>query len=104
MRHESITMTYDPETKIQSMPWKHKGSPTPKKFKVLPSEGKVLLSVFWNTQGVVMVDYLQRGATITGLYYAHLIHKFRDAIKERRRGKSRLKSFFIKTTPQVTSP
>ena len=35
---------YDPETKIQNIQWKHKGSPTPKKFKVLPSAGKVLLS------------------------------------------------------------
>ena len=38
-----------------------------------------------------MVDYLQRGATITGLYYADLIHKLRDAIKEKRRGKLRRK-------------
>ena len=57
------------------------GSPTPKKFKVLPSAGKVLLSVFWDAQGVIIVDYLQRGATITGLYYTDLIHKLRDAIK-----------------------
>ena len=65
---------YDPETKIQSLQWKHKGSPTPKKFKVLPSAGNVLLSVFWDAQDVIMVDYLQRGA------------------------------FFIKITLQVTSP
>ena len=38
-----------------------------------------------------MVDYLQKGATITGLYYADLIHKLRDAIKEKRRGKLRRK-------------
>ena len=60
---------YEPETKIQSMQWKHKGSSNLKKFKVLPSSGKVMLSLFWNAQGVIMVDYLQRGATITGLYY-----------------------------------
>ena len=82
---------YDPETKIQSMQWKHMGSATPKKFKVFPSEGKVQLYVFWDAQGVIMVDYLQRGATITGLYYADLIHKLRDAIKEKRRGKFRRK-------------
>ena len=83
---------YDPETKIQSMQWKHKGSPTLKKFKVLPSAGKVLLSVFWDAQeGVIMVDYLQRGARITSLYYADLIHKLRDAIKEKHRGKLRQK-------------
>ena len=88
---ETWVQHYDPETKIQSIQWKHKGSPTPKKFKVLPSAGKVLLSVFWDAQGVIMVDYLQRGATITGLYYADLIHKLRDAIKDKRCGKLRRK-------------
>ena len=43
---ETCVHRYDPEIKIQSMLWKHKASPTPKKFKVLPSAGKVLLSVF----------------------------------------------------------
>ena len=82
---------YDPETKIRSMQWKHKGSPTPKKFKVHPSAGKVLLSVFWDAQGVIMVDYLHRGATISGLYYTDLIHKLQDAIKEKHCGKLRRK-------------
>ena len=82
---------YDPETKIQSMQWKHEGSPSPKRFKVLPSAGKVLLSVFWDAQDVIMVDYLQREAKITGLYYADLIHKLRDAIKEKHHGKFRQK-------------
>ena len=81
---ETWVHSYDPETKIQSMQWKHNGSSTQKKFKVLPSAGKVLLSVFWDAQGVIMVDYLQRGATIAGLYYADLIHKLRDAIKLKR--------------------
>ena len=77
---------YDLQTKIQSMQWKHKGSPTPKKFKVLPSAGKLLPSVFWDAQDVIMADSLQRGARITDIYYADLIYKLRDAIKGKRRG------------------
>ena len=96
MRHGSTTMMLKPKFKVCSG---NKCSPTPKKFKLLPSEGKVLLSVFWDAQGVVMVDYLQRGETITGLYYTDLIHKLRNAIKDKHHGKW---SFFIKTTPQVT--
>ena len=34
-----------------------------------------------------MIDYLERGKTITGVYYAELIKKLRSAIKEKRRGK-----------------
>jgi len=34
-----------------------------------------------------MIDYLERGKTVTGVYYAELIRKLRSAIKEIRRGK-----------------
>ena len=88
MRHGFTTMALKPKFKVCSG---NIGVRDPKKFKVLPSAGKVLLSVFWDAQGVIMVDYLQRGATITGLYYADLIHKFRGDIKEKRRGKLRRK-------------
>jgi len=36
---------------------------------------------------VLMIDYLERGKTVTGVYYAELIRKLRSAIKEKRRGK-----------------
>jgi len=37
---------YDPETKQQSMEWRHSGSPRPKKFRVQKSAGKVLALIF----------------------------------------------------------
>lgn len=80
---------FDPETKVQSMQWKHPGSPTPKKFKVSPSSGKVMASVFWDAEGVLMVDYLQIGSTINGQYYASELRQLREQIKKKRRGKLR---------------
>lgn len=85
---------FDPETKQQSMTWKRPSSPTPKKFKVSCSAGKVMASVFWDTEGIIMVDYLEKGATITGSYYADQIRRLREAIKEKRRGKLRAKVLF----------
>ena len=39
---------YNPETKQQSMGWRHSGSPRPKKFRMQKSAGKVLaLSCFY---------------------------------------------------------
>ena len=32
----------------------------PKKFKRVPSVGKVMASVFWDCEGVLMIDYLQK--------------------------------------------
>ncbi|XP_045453244.1 histone-lysine N-methyltransferase SETMAR-like [Melitaea cinxia] len=80
---------FDPETKQQSMTWKRASSPTPKKFKVSSSAEKVMVSVFWDAQGIIMVEYLEKGATITGSYYADQIRRLREAIKEKRRGKLR---------------
>jgi len=38
-------MDYDPETKQQSVEWRHSGSPRPKKFRVRKYAGRVLASI-----------------------------------------------------------
>ena len=43
---------FDPETRQQSMEWKHPGSPTPKKARRSTSAGKVMASVFWDSEGI----------------------------------------------------
>ena len=43
---------------------------TRKKFKRIHSAGKVMASIFWNSQGVIMIDCLEQGPTINGAYYA----------------------------------
>jgi hypothetical protein len=50
----------DPEPKKQSLRLKHPGSPTPKKFKRVPSAGKMMASIFWYSQGMIMIDYLEQ--------------------------------------------
>ena len=47
---------YEPENKAQSPQWVW--SPRPKKFKTQPSAGKVMATVFWDTKGVIMLDFL----------------------------------------------
>ena len=62
---------YKPENKAQSRQWVGPGSPRPKKFKTQPSAGKVVATVFWDAQGVIMLDFLSKKSTITGAYYAN---------------------------------
>ncbi|CAH2090180.1 unnamed protein product [Euphydryas editha] len=50
-----------------------------------------MASVFWDAEGIIMIDYLEKGASITGSYHAEQIKKMREAIKENRRGKLRAK-------------
>ncbi len=78
---------YTPEPKIKSMQWCNKGSPPPKKFKTVLSAGKVMASVFWDSEGILMIDYLQSGQTISGEYYANELRQLREVIKAKRHGK-----------------
>ena len=76
----------------------------PKKFKTQPSVGKVMATVFWNAKGVIMLDFLPKRSTITGVYYANLLDQLRTAIREKRRGKvNSLKVFcYNRTTREST--
>ena len=43
-----------------------------------------MVSVFWDAHGIIFIDYLQKGRTITGEYYAALLDKLNDEIKKKR--------------------
>ena len=73
--------------KVQNCQQVGPGSPRPKKFKTQPSAGKVMATVFWATQGVIMLDFLAKKSTITGAYYANLLDQLRTAIHEKCGGK-----------------
>jgi hypothetical protein len=62
---------YDPETKEQSKEGRHSGSLQRKKFKAQKSSSMVLASVFWDKNGILLVDYLEKGATITASTMLH---------------------------------
>ena len=46
-----------------------------------------MASVFWNADGILLIDYLQKGQTINSTYYAPLLRKLQEKIKIKRRGK-----------------
>ena len=78
---------YEPENKAQSCQWVGPGFPRPKQFKTQPSAGKVMATVFWDAKGVIMLDFLPKRSTISGVYYANLLDQLRTAIREKRQGK-----------------
>ena len=51
---------YEPENKALSRQWVGPGSPRPKKFKTQLSAGKVMATVFWDANGVIMLDLYPR--------------------------------------------
>ena len=48
---------YHPESKQESMQWHMKGGPAPKKFKVVPLAAKVMATIFWDSKGILLIDY-----------------------------------------------
>ncbi|GFS07493.1 transposase [Elysia marginata] len=79
----------DPELKSASMQWRRPSSSPPKKAKVTQSSGKVMLSCFWDCDGTIMTDYMEKGKTVTRIYYSGLLKRLRSELARRRRGKLR---------------
>ena len=51
------------------------------------SAGKVLASIFWDQEGILLNDYLPKGQTINAEYYSSLLVQLKDILKGKRRGK-----------------
>lgn len=84
---ETMVLYYDPLSKRESMEWRRPGEAPPLKAKVTQSTKKVMATIFWDCKGILLIDFKERNTTMNGEYYAALLHRLRDAIKERRRGK-----------------
>ena len=66
---ETWVYGYDVETKSQSSQWRHSGSPRPKKARQVRSNVKVMLTVFFDFDGIVHHEFLLRGQTVNKEYY-----------------------------------
>lgn len=75
---------FTPETKVQSKQWISPGEKAPRKVKVIPSAGKVMATIFWDAHGILLIDYLEKGRTITGAYYVELLDRLNKKIKKDR--------------------
>jgi hypothetical protein len=87
---ESWVHCYQPKSKRASMQWKHPTSPScsTKKFRVTstPSAGKVMLTVFWDSHGVLLAHIQKHGENMNSVSYCEVLLKLRDAIRRKRPG------------------
>lgn len=93
---------YTPVTKEQSKQWVTKGESAPKEVKTGPSAEKIMATVFWDSQGIILIDYLKKGKTISGAYYSSLLDLLETELQEKRTRLAHKKSFSITTTHQLT--
>jgi len=62
-----------PDNKRSSIQWRHPESPKPKKVKTTFFAGKVMASIFQDSEGVLYVDFLTERRTINAEYYSALL-------------------------------
>lgn len=41
-----------------------------------------MATIFWQTEEIVLIDYKEKGVSITEIYYATLLERLRDSIKK----------------------
>ena len=74
--NESWIYCYDPETKKQSSQWKHAGSPRPKKARQSKSAQKLLMIPFFDSTGMIYMNWVSTGQTINEEYYVEVLREF----------------------------
>jgi len=54
---------------------------------VQKSAGKLLASIFWDQDGILLIDYIPKSQTIYAEYYSSLLVQLKDILREKRCGK-----------------
>ena len=81
---ETWIFQYDPETKRQSMHWKTPTSPRVKKARMSKSKLKVMLIVFFDINGIIMIEWVPQGQTVNQHYYIETLKKLRERVRKKR--------------------
>ncbi|KAL4084659.1 hypothetical protein QTP88_027586 [Uroleucon formosanum] len=84
---ETWVFAYDPETKLQSSEWQTTSSPKPKKSRVVKSQLKVMLIVFFHNEGLVHWEFVPNGQTVNSSFYIDVLKRLRDSIRRKRQRK-----------------
>jgi hypothetical protein len=60
---------HTPELKQQLLHWHHTHSSRTKQFKTSISVKKIMASIFWDRKGILLVDFVPPGTTVTATAY-----------------------------------
>jgi hypothetical protein len=77
---KSLVHHCQPKSMRASMQWKHPSSPSTKKLKVMPSAGKVTLTMFWDSQRVLLAYFQKCGLNVNSASYCEVLLKLQDEI------------------------
>ncbi|UYV60948.1 hypothetical protein LAZ67_1002906 [Cordylochernes scorpioides] len=86
---------FDSETNQQASERCFKNEPRPKKAGKAPKKVKVMLTVFFDYQGIVHHEFQQQGSTITVDSYLGVLRRLREAIRQKLPELLRSKSWIL---------
>jgi hypothetical protein len=103
---ESLVQHYQPESKCASMQRKHPSSTSTKKFKVTgtPSAEKIMLTMFWDSQGVLLAHFQKCGENVNSASYCEVLLKLRDVVLREIQANWQGGPCFIMTVPDLIQP
>lgn len=78
---------FTPDTKEGSKEWLKKGATPPLKAKTSPMHRKIMMTAFWDEDGIIHIDFLPDGETINSDYYCRVLEDVHHHLRQRRRGK-----------------
>jgi histone-lysine N-methyltransferase SETMAR len=77
----------EPLSRTDTAEWISKGETIPTRAKHDFRLPKQMATVFWDEEGLLLVEWLPPKQTINSNYYVEIIAKLKDTIKAKRRGK-----------------
>ena len=78
---------YNPLTQAEANEWRHTDSPPARRPRTVTLAGKVMLTVFWDAQGMLLADFLPHHKIVNSTYYAMTVGRLRGEIKRKGRGR-----------------
>jgi len=81
---ETWCYLFDIQSKRASSTWKSPTSPRSKKFRQDRSKGKVMMEVFFDSQGTVHSEFLPEGTTVNKERYLDILRRLRESIRRKR--------------------
>ena len=69
------------------MVYRHKTSPSPRKFEVIASARKALSTIFWDMKGVVHMEFLKQGHTVNSEKYISTLRTLKARLRRVRSGR-----------------
>ena len=65
----------------RAMVYRHKTSPSPRKFEVIASARKALSTIFWDMKGVVHMEFLKQGHTVNSEKYISTLRTLKARLR-----------------------